>query len=372
MDLRTFPYQKAAAVVVCAAGAGVAVWIGWRWVLPILLPFAVAWGLAFLARPAAVWLHKRCRIPRKVASLCLVLTVPAAVLCAVWWLCAVLVRQAGQMLARLQADPGQIEAAAERLSAPFSGLLSSLPQSVSDGVAALPEQLVERAVDGAQRLASAVLVRAPGALVFLLVTLVACVFFSLELERVNAAVLRRLPPSWAAGLRSARRRSFSLAGRYVCAYLKLMGVTFSLLLAGFLIMRMPYALLLSAVFALVDFLPVLGVGTVLVPWALGCLVLGRTGRGVSLLVLWLVTVCVREFLEPRLVGRGLGVPALWMLFCFFAGLRLFGLWGFVVGPVLAVLTKAWLIGRSKDPAREVRRPSDGPQSPSPPTRSPSA
>ena len=91
--------------------------------------------------------------------------------------------------------------------------------------------------------------------------------------------------------------------------------------------------------AALDILPVLGVGTLLVPWAILALVTGSAGRGVGLLILYALMSIVRQIAEPHLVGKSLGLHPLLMLIAFYVGLKLFGFAGIFLGPVLAVLIK---------------------------------
>ena len=95
--------------------------------------------------------------------------------------------------------------------------------------------------------------------------------------------------------------------------------------------------------ALVDILPVLGVGTVLVPWGLLELLRGETGTGTGLLVLCAVMMLARQLLEPRIVGKSIGLHPLATLFAAYAGLQLFGLAGMLLGPAVALLVKGWVV-----------------------------
>ena len=168
-------------------------------------------------------------------------------------------------------------------------------------------------------------------------TLIASVYFALDLEKINGAVLSLFPPKWADRLKRIKAGMMKTGFAYLRAYLLLMGLTFVMLLVAFWLARIPYALLLSFLFALVDVLPVLGVGTMLVPWGLFCLLFGQTGRGVFLLVLYAVILVVRQFAEPKIVGARLGIPPLMTLVYLYAGVVIFGFWGILLGPLLGAL-----------------------------------
>lgn len=108
--------------------------------------------------------------------------------------------------------------------------------------------------------------------------------------------------------RGVKANLLSTLGKWFRAQAILLGVTFCELLAGFLLMGQRYALLLAAVTALVDALPVFGTGTVLLPWAAACLLLGQAPRAVALAALYAVISAVRSFLEPKVMAAQAGLP----------------------------------------------------------------
>ena len=99
-------------------------------------------------------------------------------------------------------------------------------------------------------------------------------------------------------------------------------------------------MLFAAAIALLDLLPVIGTGTVLVPWGIVLLLTGNAGKGFGLLVLFALTTVLHEVLEPKLLGEKLGIPPLITLICLYAGYRLFGVWGMIASPVLFVAVRA--------------------------------
>ena len=103
---------------------------------------------------------------------------------------------------------------------------------------------------------------------------------------------------------------------------------------------MPYAFLLALLIAAVDFLPLLGTGVVLIPWGIICLILGQVRLGIGLLILYGVTTLIRQVLEPKLIGEGLGLHPLLSLLSMYAGLRLFGVWGMILAPLVAAGIKS--------------------------------
>jgi predicted PurR-regulated permease PerM len=95
-------------------------------------------------------------------------------------------------------------------------------------------------------------------------------------------------------------------------------------------------LVLAGLIAIVDAFPILGVGTVLIPWALICLLRRQTVRGIGLLAVYAVVWLARSILEPKLVGKGLGLDPLVTLVAIYAGWKLWGIGGMLLAPILAL------------------------------------
>ena len=109
-----------------------------------------------------------------------------------------------------------------------------------------------------------------------------------------------------------------------------MGVVALLLIAGFLILRIPYAVIWALLIAFLDFLPVFGTGTVLIPWALIEVVNGRFYMAAGLAACWLITQAVRQMIQPKVVGDSMGLNPLLTLFFLYLGFRFSGIGGMIL------------------------------------------
>lgn len=134
-------------------------------------------------------------------------------------------------------------------------------------------------------------------------------------------------------------RVMHLLGVYVRAEGTIALVQAAICSIGLWIMKNPYSLMLAFLIGIVDALPVFGSGTILVPWAVFRFLTGDIQMGVGLLILYVLCTLNRQLLEPRLLGQKLGMSTLLTLFLMYIGYRLFGIFGFILGPV------GYLIGR---------------------------
>jgi sporulation integral membrane protein YtvI len=180
----------------------------------------------------------------------------------------------------------------------------------------------------------------PSFILFVIVTLISGFYFCVDLGGIHSGIKSLLPTGASEKLAHIKRRVLGTALRYLRAYILLLLMTFGELFIGFSILKIDYALLLAAVIALIDILPVLGVGSVLIPWAAVVLISGNYYLGVGLFILYGCVALVRQISEPKIVGGSLGIHPLLTLISMYAGFKLFGLFGMIIGPAVALVVKS--------------------------------
>lgn len=159
---------------------------------------------------------------------------------------------------------------------------------------------------------------------------------SAKLPRIRRWILRRIPKARLQALIATGKRLKHALGGWLLAQAKLMGLTLVLLLLGFCLLRIPHAPLWALGVSLVDAFPVLGTGTILLPWSLLSFLGQDTPRAIGLLGLYATISLARSILEPKLVGRHLGLDSLATLMTLYIGYKLWGITGMIFAPLLAV------------------------------------
>jgi sporulation integral membrane protein YtvI len=127
---------------------------------------------------------------------------------------------------------------------------------------------------------------------------------------------------------------------YLRAQAILVSVTAFSTIGGLLLMGNRYAVTLGVLAGLLDIVPIVGTGFLFVPWIVGLFVMGSFAEGLKLLVMWIVTVTVRQFLEPKVLSNGIGIHPLPTLISMYVGLQLLGGIGLIVGPALVICYEA--------------------------------
>ena len=359
----TVNWQRTASMLFCAAVGLLALWLTFRFALGIIAPFLLAYLLSRAVRPLSERLTKRTRLPKSVAAAGLVILTVGLVSALTVGGVRRGIREVSRLAEGLAADTEGLTAAVEAVlsrvqslsahipflrrfeDAPFyADLCASVDRMVETGVARLTEAMTARLPDAAMTVAGFV----PAAFIFITVTLLACYYFTADDGRlgrgVTAFLSRLTPPPLRDRLPPIGRRLRRLGRQYLRACLLLGLLTFCLSFIGLALMRIPYAFIIALLLAVVDLLPLLGTGVILIPWALICLLLGQVKLGIGLLALYGVTTLVRQVLEPKLIGDGLGLHPLLSLFSMYAGLRLFGVWGMITAPLVTAGVRAVLGG----------------------------
>ena len=118
-------------------------------------------------------------------------------------------------------------------------------------------------------------------------------------------------------------------------------LTFIEIFIGLSLLRVNYALLVALLVAIVDIFPILGTGTILIPWAVFALVSGNVGLGSGLLILYGVSLIVRQVLEPKIVGNSIGLHPLATLAAVYLGIKFTGFLGIFIGPIVALCIKGF-------------------------------
>ncbi len=305
-----------------------------RYLLPVVLPFIIAWGVALATRVPAAALSKKTRVPehllRLFISLFVTLILFGVAALVVWRLTAAL----WSFLSGLGEGSALYDLVALLSNPPIIG--DRLPPELLDTISGAADAILERALTALADLASSLALSVPRALFFLFITVIALVYFTLDLERINAAV-RRILPERCAGVLSRLKKSFFLLGkRYLRSYLLLFLITFTIMLVGLFILGREHAFVIALLISVLDILPVIGVGTVLIPWSILSFAGGSHGLGVGLIVLFLVNLFVRQLTEPRIVGRSLDMHPVLTLILLYVGYSLFGIGGVIAVPVVSL------------------------------------
>ena len=320
------------------------VWLAIRFFLPLFSPFVLGTLLTLSAEPMVRFLHKKLHIPRSVSAGIGVSMAFSLLSILLLCLCAFLIRELGN-LSNVLPD---LEQTAKQGISLIRNWLLQLSARTPDSLQPVLEQNVDRFFsDGTALLdkttgyllglAGAILSHVPDSAFGLGTAFVSAFLISAKLPKIRRYLLRRIPRQWLHWLSEATKQTRLVISGWFTAQCKLVGVSFVILFLGLVILRIPYALLWAVAICLVDAFPVLGTGTVLLPWGLVCLLQGDTPRAIGLSAVYVVITLTRSMLEPKLLGSHLGLDPLVTLVSLYVGFRLWGIGGMILAPILTVI-----------------------------------
>ena len=329
-------------------------WLGLRYLLPIAMPFLLAALLALAAEPLVHSLHRHVHLPRGLAAAIGVTVALLLTILLLLALCALLVRELGALAGVLPDLESATLSGLDSLEVWLLGMAQKAPDGISpilvhgvEGMFSNGSALLDQVTSRLLTLATSVLKGLPDSALGLGTWILATFMISARLPQIRQWIGSHLPKAWheqyAPHLKTLKHTLWG----WVKAQSKLVGITFCILSAGFLLLQIDHPLLWAGVVCLVDILPVLGTGTVLIPWALVCFLQQDSLRAIGLLAIYAVVSLLRSVLEPRLVGKQLGLDPLITLLAIYAGYHLWGLPGMLLAPILAVAATQILLRPEK-------------------------
>ena len=317
-------------------------------VLGILMPFLLAFFMAWAFNPVIRVLQKRLRMTRKLFSYVLVLVFYALL----FILCMAFAEQVvTQLIGLTRSVPtivAQLQSVYSLLYSEVQELLTLLPAEydpLRTEVLAWVAQawdwlrnLITRVLGSAVGVTSNIALEVPGFVIFLTVLVLASCIITADFPNLRENIYGYLGAKGKESLRLMGHSFRTAVLGFFRSQLIFALVDMAIILTAFFLIGVPYPLPIALVLAFLDFIPFFGAGTVLVPWGLICLALGFFRTGTQLLLLYLVLYILRRIFEPRVLGGATGFSSLQMLFSMYAGMRLYGVTGLIIAPIL------WITG----------------------------
>ncbi len=337
-----------------------------KYALGWVLPFLIAFLVSMLLRPVIRFLAKKFKIPQKLSALILVLLFYAVVGFLLFLVIAKLVlisRDIFSNIPQMYEDYlapqitdlfEQFKTLTERLDPNIAQMIQNATSSFVDSSGSLVSNLSAKVLG----YLSNTVISLPGIILFIVFSIVSSVFFSMDFTKISGYITGILPDKMNVRLTKLKTMAADIGRKYVKSYAILIAITFAELSLGLLILGVDNAIALAAVIAFIDLLPVLGTGAVLIPWSLILLIMGNYGLAIGLAVLYVVMLIVRNILEPRIVGRQIGVHPLAMLVSMYAGLKIFGFIGIFVLPLVLLAVKGFLENKPDAPPDKPTGPLD--------------
>ena len=333
-------WQTTAAKVFLAGAFLVGIYLVFEYIIPAVFPLIAAFSISWVVWRVSCGIHKITGIPRRLCSFVLV----TLMLMLLGWATVFVIRQlmaeATRLLSGLsQSDWGICQSLSFLEDIPTVYPVIKYSEEFADHVTPIISRGLEALTVYLGAALGKIIKATPNAFLGGVVTVLFIYYASMDLGRIGEVLNDVLPESIRRRADDVRRRLVGAVGRYMKAYAIIFALTFFEILAGLLILCPQYCFIGALGIALIDILPVLGAGLVLIPWGLICLLTGNVFRGLGLIVLYLAVTVIRQTVEPKIIGGSLGIHPLLTLTGVFVGYRLFGVGGMILAPIVICVVK---------------------------------
>ncbi|MBU5478660.1 sporulation integral membrane protein YtvI [Eubacterium sp. MSJ-13] len=317
----------------------------------LFLPLIIAWLIALLANPLVRFLENRIKIMRKHGTVIVIVFVLAIICAAIYGIICFTAVQVSSLIAEL---PDLYQSVISNLQEAMSNLhdrFNIIPADIQSMFGKRNMQLNEYILTALKSLKTSPVSTVGNVasslidfFVLLILTLMMTYFFVADHDKIKEAVAKHMPGSVKRGWNMVKDIIVKAIGGYLKACFQIMIVIFVILFVIFLLMGQKYAALIAFITAFLDFLPFVGTGTILTPWAIYCVITGEYTSAVILVAAYFITLFVHRILEPKLIGDSVGMSPFLTLISMFIFYRLIGMLGLIIGIPVGMVLQAFYEG----------------------------
>lgn len=317
-----------------------------KYLVPALLPFVIGMIIAVIFKGPIGKISQHTKVKRPIVAI-LVLIIFYIVLAIVLFLFG------AQLISLGEGGISKIPGLYNNTIEPFlvnaiDNIISKIPQAetqtielsdIVDNLIGSVSTFVTSATSTILAGIASIATKLPSLIINSIFTVVSSFFFTIDYHDITDFVFRQLPEKRAIQARNIKSDVIGTVWKYIKSYAFLMLVTFVELTIGMLIFGVANPLAVAALIAVIDILPVLGTGTVLIPWAIVGFIFNDYKIGFGMIILYLVITAVRQTLEPKIIGKQIGLHPVVTLIGIFVGAKLFGLIGMFLLPITITILK---------------------------------
>ena len=180
----------------------------------------------------------------------------------------------------------------------------------------------------------------PSFLIFIVLSIISSFFIAIDYDNISRFILKQFSINIKLVILDIKNCVIGSMFKFLKAYSVLMLITFIEIFIGLTILGVDNPLGIACIIATLDILPVIGTGSILIPWSIIEFLKGNPLLFIGLLSLYTLVVIVRNVIEPKIVGEQVGLHPLVMLICMFVGAKMFGFAGIFILPIIVIVIKS--------------------------------
>ncbi|MBR4723371.1 MAG: sporulation integral membrane protein YtvI [Clostridia bacterium] len=308
----------------------------------IFIPFAAAYAVSLFANNLADALQKRFRLPRNISAILVIILTVIVLGGIVGGIIWKVIEEFKQIYDNFPSIYKGMQSSWNRLSDNLSYVVDQLPENIQISIDSAYEQFMEGLANAVKdikifKTAGNIAKRLPSIVISVITFILSLYFMISDSREVNAFLKKHIPKKVQMRASQLKSEIKKYMGGYLRAQIIMMGISFVILFIGLLILRVEYALIIAIAIAIFDALPFFGSGAVLLPWAIVEFLSGSSSEGIGLLIIYLSVLLMRQLIEPKIVGKSIGMHPLLTLMSMYAGYRIFSIGGLILGPLTLTL-----------------------------------
>lgn len=309
------------------------VYLGFRFILPLILPFIVAYLLAWIVRKPTEFLYRKVRIPRIVGGSLSLLVLISLIGTGLFYLGNLVIKQAVNFARNIPAYlsilAGKLDSICSSCDEILGLAAGSARAAMDDNMMKMVDKVKTDVIPGLTAKTLNFTVKIVGFIGILLIIFISA---ALIVKEVPALKKKYKDLEIYNDINGVTVKLADAGIAYIRAQLLIMVMVAVCCVTGLVLIKNEYALLLGLLIAILDALPVIGSGMILIPWGIIMLINGNIYGAAILVTVYLICQVLREVLEPKLIGNRIGIKPLYTLISMYIGLKLFGIAGFILGP----------------------------------------
>ena len=311
------------------------------------MPFLIAFIISLMIEPLIKYIMKKTKLTRRTSSIIIFIIVSIILLGILAWIIITLFSESSSLLQGLNnyfdKASVQVQELIQRLNfdkIKLSDEVLNIVQESSGDFLQTVSNWIRNALNGLINIVTKI----PEIAICVGITILALYFICVDKIYILDQIEYHLPKVWVKRLSNHLKDLIQTLGGYLKAEATLILVSFIISLVGlyilsFLNFNIQYPLLMALFIGFVDALPILGSGTVMVPWAIISGLNGDLSLGIAILALFIIMSIVRQFLEPKLVSKNIGVHPIFTLIAMYTGFKITGVIGLLLGPIVLIIIK---------------------------------
>lgn len=303
-------------------------------------PLLLAFVIALLLEPLVQIICEKARLKRLFSSILICTAFTILFLVLSYFAIAKVSKEVSELITTLSASIGNNSSGWQDIVARITGLFSRIDPAFEDNIeqtaitiSSSLQRLLVAAANSTINLAKAL----PGLIVDVVIFFIALYLFSIRLSALKPLLLNFFDPKSHDDINLVLTKLSQALFGFIRVQIVIFISVFLIIYAGFLILGIKYAAALAVFVAIVDILPILGVGSVLIPMSVYMFITGSIYLGIGLLILYVVTIALRHIITTKVMADNVGVGALSALISLYLGFQIAGLPGMFMGPVIVLL-----------------------------------